>query len=213
MYLIPVAFLIISLIFGYTTSLGLRNNLLKQSVSYIASAPLSYLMYGIVTLASFVAFYSAPVQNLKNGIRIPPKYIEIIANNSIPGYSSTTTVDDMINSALKVPAGQSVDGAQRDAILEQLGLDKYNLKGNDTLSKQPQALSDLFSTKINDALKNFGSLIPLTVASTLWTVLIVIAKMLVPIILILDALIMKLLIRIGLVTTTTTTVEREELGF
>lgn len=212
-YLVPTVFSIVALIFGYIVCSNLKNILAKVSISGVASVPTSYLMYGLVTLISFVAFYSSPIQNLKNGLRIPSSVVEIIARQAIPNFSDKTTVDSLISSSIKLPQDQSISNDQRRDVLEQLGLDKYNLKGNDILVDKPEALSDLFTNQLNKVLQNYGDMIPMAVASTIWSILIVLAKMFVPVILLLDALLLKLLIRIGFVTITTSTIEKEEMSF
>lgn len=212
-YLVPTVFSIVALIFGYIVCANLKNIFAKVSISGVASVPTSYLMYGLVTIISFVSFYSSPVQDLKNGLQIPPSVVEIIARQAIPDFSDKTTVDSLISSSLKLPRGQNISNDQRRDVLEQLGLDKYNLKGDDILVDKPEALSDLFTNQLNKVLQNYGDIIPITVASTIWSILIVLAKMFVPIILLFDALLLKLLIRIGFVTISTSTIEKEEMSF
>jgi hypothetical protein len=150
---------------------------------------------------------------MKTSFHIPPKLIEISASKIIPGYDSDATIDSLILNAIKLPDGEMISSEEKVLIMQQLGIDKYNLQGDEKLSDKPQVLGDIVNSQIEKSIGSLGDFIPLVVASTLWTVLIVVAKMLIPIILLLDSLLLKLLIKIGFVTVTTTTVEREELGF
>jgi hypothetical protein len=211
-YWASALFAVILMFYGYIVCNHTKKTLLKISISSIANTPLSYLMYGLVTIFSLAAYYSTPIQNMKTNFRIPPKLIEISASKIIPGYDSKATIDSLISNAIKLPGGEMISSEEKALIMEQLGIDKYNLQGNEKLSDKPQVLGDIVNSQIEKSIGSLGNFIPLVVASTLWTVLIVIAKMMVPIILLLGALLLKLLIKIGFVTVTTTTVEREELG-
>jgi hypothetical protein len=212
-YWASALFAVILMFYGFVVCNNAKKTLLKVSVGSIANTPLSYIMYGLVTIFSLAAYYSTPIQNMKTSFHIPPKLIEISASKIIPGYDSDATIDSLILNAIKLPDGEMISSEEKVLIMQQLGIDKYNLQGDEKLSDKPQVLGDIVNSQIEKSIGSLGDFIPLVVASTLWTVLIVVAKMLIPIILLLDSLLLKLLIKIGFVTVTTTTVEREELGF
>jgi len=171
-----------------------------------------YIKWFLIVIAILIGlvFFNASNsgQISVNNIKLPQSWRVDILSLSLPEFSTSTTVNQLVNMLNGRDVNDPVSSQEKATTLKAIGTNE-NIVGGSIASQNEQLMSMLVDKRLNQAIEKMGNLVPIVFAIIIWQLMSLAYYLLLPIYLMFVELLFVLLIKTGFLSINKESVQKD----